>query len=47
MVADMAEDVYKAMNMLGVSSAFVYGVSQGGMITDPCYQTSNRTISKQ
>lgn len=31
-VEDMADDVYKAMNMLGISSAFVYGVSQGGMI---------------
>ena len=31
-VADMAEDVYKAMNLLGLESAYVYGVSQGGMI---------------
>lgn len=31
-IEDMTEDIYKAMNMLNISSAFVYGVSQGGMI---------------
>lgn len=31
-VEKMAEDVYLAMKKLGVGSAFVYGVSQGGMI---------------
>lgn len=31
-VEDMAEDIAGAMDLLGVSSACVYGVSQGGMI---------------
>lgn len=31
-VADMAEDVYRALTHLGVAQADVYGVSQGGMM---------------
>lgn len=31
-IFDMAEDVRKAMDMLSIDKAFVYGVSQGGMI---------------
>lgn len=31
-VTDMAEDVYRALCMLGISQADVYGVSQGGMM---------------
>lgn len=32
LVEDMAEDIFKAMNLLRVDSAYIYGVSQGGMI---------------
>lgn len=31
-IFDMAEDIRKAMDMLSIDKAFVYGVSQGGMI---------------
>ncbi len=31
-VSDMAEDVYRVLNLLGVKEAAVYGVSQGGMM---------------
>ena len=31
-VEDMAEDISKAMDLLNVDSAYIYGVSQGGMI---------------
>lgn len=31
-VADMAEDVYRVLNILEVEDAYVYGVSQGGMM---------------
>lgn len=33
-VADMAEDIYKAMQLLEIKSASFYGVSQGGMIAE-------------
>lgn len=31
-VEDMADDIVRAMDMLHLDSAYVYGVSQGGMI---------------
>ena len=31
-VEDMAEDISKAMDLLNIESAYIYGVSQGGMI---------------
>ena len=31
-VEDMAEDISKAMDLINVDSAYIYGVSQGGMI---------------
>lgn len=31
-ISDLAEDIYHAMGVIGIESADVYGVSQGGMI---------------
>lgn len=31
-VEDMMEDIFRTMNLLHVDAAYIYGVSQGGMI---------------